>query len=300
MTSNKTKEIPNINIGQAYDQHYADSEIHYERFEKLADFFGRNMPVHHHDRFYQIHVITRGSIRVHLDQTPYIANAPMFIFTPPTVPHAFVTDTKAIGHVLTVRQQLVWELLGIGASIRGTIASAETPLCVAINPKTDSTANRLLSTMDFFEEEFEKEDSQRPFALKSLLQLVLIDISRLAHQHQPHQDVRKEDIRIFHAFNQLIEEHYRNHLSLSDYADKIGVTEARLNEICRRLADLPSKRLIMDRVMQEARRLLSFTSMPVTEIAYELGFKDPAYFARYFRRNAEMTASDYRQSQMQV
>ena len=37
--------IPNIHIGQAYDQRYADAEVHYEALGKLADFFGRNMPV---------------------------------------------------------------------------------------------------------------------------------------------------------------------------------------------------------------------------------------------------------------
>jgi AraC family 4-hydroxyphenylacetate 3-monooxygenase operon regulatory protein len=50
----------------------------------------------------------------------------------------------------------------------------------------------------------------------------------------------------------------------------------------------------MDRLIQEARRLLSFSSVSITEIGYELGFKDPAYFARFFRKNAGVTASKYR------
>ena len=49
-SNNPSTNIPNIDIGKAYDQHYTDAEIHYEQLEKLADFFGRNMPVHHHDR----------------------------------------------------------------------------------------------------------------------------------------------------------------------------------------------------------------------------------------------------------
>ena len=133
-------------------------------------------------------------------------------------------------------------------------------------------------------------------ALKALLQLVLIDISRLSDQNQPQQKTRKEDVRIFHRFNELIETHYREHLTLSQYSDIIGVTEARLNEICRRLAGQPSKRLIMDRLTQEARRLLTFSSATITEISYQLGFKDPAYFARFFRRNAGATATEYREN----
>lgn len=45
--------IPNINIGQVYDQRYSDSEVHYDRLGNLAGFFGRNMPVHRHDRFFR-------------------------------------------------------------------------------------------------------------------------------------------------------------------------------------------------------------------------------------------------------
>jgi AraC family 4-hydroxyphenylacetate 3-monooxygenase operon regulatory protein len=56
----------------------------------------------------------------------------------------------------------------------------------------------------------------------------------------------------------------------------IRVTEARLNEICRRLAGLTSKRLIMEHLTQEARRLLTYATAPITEISYQLGFKDPA------------------------
>jgi len=50
----------------------------------------------------------------------------------------------------------------------------------------------------------------------------------------------------------------------------------------------------MDRIIQEARRLLTFTSMSITEIGYALGFKDPAYFSRFFRRNTGLTANQYR------
>ena len=78
-------EIPNINIGKAYDQRYIDSEIHYDHLENLANFFGRNMPVHYHDRFYQIHVILNGTVRVHLDETSYCVEGPIFFFIASTI-----------------------------------------------------------------------------------------------------------------------------------------------------------------------------------------------------------------------
>lgn len=294
--STKAESIPNIDIGAAYDQHYIDADLHYEYLEKLADFFGRNMPVHHHDRFYQVHIILSGTVHVHLDETSYTAEGPMFFLTPPTIPHAFVTDNHAKGLVITARQQLVWELLGgTDQSTWGSNSFMSNPLCVALSPEHDPTAARFLKLLELLAQENDSEAGQHDRARKALLQLILIDISRLADQGQPQQNTRKEDVRIFHRFNELIESHYKEHITLSQYAEKIGVTEARLNEICRRLAGQPSKRLTMDRLMQEARRLLTFSSSPITEISYLLGFKDPAYFARFFRRNAGVTAGQYRE-----
>ncbi len=296
-TALKTRQkdaIPNIHIGQVYDQRYIEADIHYERLENLADFFGRNMPVHYHDRFYQLHVVLSGTVRVHLDEVSYTARAPMFFLTPPTVPHAFITDDQATGHVITVRQQRIWEMLGEidQPNSQGVMSQ---PLCVELKTSGNgAAADRMLQLLEMMSAENNPDSLQHARAQQALLQLVLIDISRLADQGQPQQNTQKEDIRVFHRFNELIENHFREHLTLTHYADQIGVTEARLNNICRRLAGQASKRLIMDRLIQEARRLLTYSTAPVTEIGYHLGFKDPAYFARFFRRNTGVTASEYR------
>ncbi|MNJ70467.1 HTH-type transcriptional activator Btr [compost metagenome] len=84
---------------------------------------------------------------------------------------------------------------------------------------------------------------------------------------------------------------------MAQYAQQIGVTEARLNDVCRRIADLPSKRLVLERLMQEAKRLLLFSGSTANEICYQLGFKDPAYFSRFFNRYAKLTPGEYRQRQ---
>ncbi|WP_017904553.1 AraC family ligand binding domain-containing protein, partial [Pseudomonas asplenii] len=123
--------IPNINIGQVYDQRYSDAEIHYDRLSNLAGFFGRNMPVHRHDRFFQVHYVKSGAVRVYLDDRQFVERGPMFFLTPPTIPHSFVTEFDADGHVLTVRQQLVWQLLEEDPALAPPPPMA--PACVALD-----------------------------------------------------------------------------------------------------------------------------------------------------------------------
>lgn len=284
--------IPNIDIGKVYDSRYEAQEVSWERFGKLAEFFGRNMPVHRHHSFFQLHYLSSGQIRLYLEEQQYIADAPLFFLTPPTVPHAFITEEDAEGHVLTVRQELVRRLLhGQGA------ARLMTPFCVELGllpAERRREAARLPQLLELMAEEYAGEGEGRAAALEGLTQLLLVSVSRLAAHAGGKQHFRREDLHIYHRFNALVEEHYPKHWPLWRYAELIGVTESRLNDICRRLADLPSKRLIHDRLLQEAKRLLIFSASSINEIAYHLGFKDPAYFSRFFLRQVGQTPSDYR------
>ncbi|MCY1411747.1 HTH-type transcriptional activator RhaR [compost metagenome] len=288
--------IPNIDIGQVYDLRYADSEVHYEELGKLAGFFGRNMPVHRHDRYFQVHYVKSGSVRVYLDEQLYHRQGPLFFLTPPTIPHAFVTEAEADGHVLTVRQQLLWPLLESEQGLAGGPRIGA--VCVAFD-ELDETYREEIERLDHLFEmlrgEFRSARPGREISLAALTRLIFISLLRLSARSLKAQPTRRDDLQFFHRFNALIEEHYPEHWSLADYARQIGVTEARLNDICRRVAGLPSKRLVHERVMQEAKRLLLFTGSSVNEICYHLGFKDPAYFSRFFTRNAGMTPGEYRQ-----
>ena len=284
------KPIPNINIGQVYDQRYSDAEVHYDKLGNLAGFFGRNMAVHRHDRFFQVHYVKSGAVRVYLDDQQYLESGPMFFLTPPTVAHAFVTEADADGHVLTVRQQLVWSLIDADPSLACGAA------CVALT----GDAEGLEQLFEALCSEINAERAGRAAALDSLTRLIMIRLLRLCAHAQPARPTAHEDLRIFHRFNELIEAHYLEHWPLARYAQGIGVTQARLNEVCRRIADLPSKRLILERLMQEAKRLLLFTGSSANEICYQLGFKDPAYFSRFFLRYAQMTPGEYRVRQSAI
>lgn len=290
-----SEPIPNINIGEVYDKRYADAEVHYDALGPMADFFGRNTRAHRHDRFFQVHFVKSGQVRLYLDDQQYHRHGPMFFLTPPTVIHAFVTEDNTDGHVLTVRQQLVWNLLEESGDLADPAEVA--PMCVAkgqLEPHRQAELDRLDQLFTVLRDEVAADRPGRAVAERSLARLIFIGLLRLSGSALPPQPVRHEDISVFQRFQMLIEEHYPEHWTLTRYADELGVTENRLNEICRRTAGKPSKRLVFDRLMQEARRLLIFTTASINEIGYQLGFNDPAYFSRFFTREAGQTPGRYR------
>lgn len=285
--------MENINIGEQFDdRQYASEDVHYATFAGLAAFFGRDMRPHWHDRFFQLHYLTSGKIELQLDAHHYSLQAPLFVLTPPSVPHAFITESDSDGHVLTVRQELVWPLMqALWPGGRGSVDIPAFCLSLAGRLPTREAMDQLWALLSH---EFCRQLNGRDTQLRLLAQSLLTLVLREADPGESGSVSVRGEMRLFQRFNQMVNEKYRQHLTVPDYADALGISESRLNELCRRLANLPPKRLIFERLMREARRQLLFSTASVHQIAWQLGYKDPAYFARFFHRIEGCSPSTFR------
>ncbi|MBS1161797.1 MAG: 4-hydroxyphenylacetate catabolism regulatory protein HpaA [Proteobacteria bacterium] len=291
--------IPDIHIGRVYDQRDPECEIHYETFGRLAQFFGRNTPPHRHYCFYQVHILVKGSIRLNLDGQVYGGAAPLLIFTPPTIPHSFYSEEDTDGHVLTVRQEVVrsWYRGMPGQWPDALLREAAFIELASLPATSGEDFAALVHTVELLQREADRDAKGHSALLRALGESAFIHLSRLLLAHEPaaaQRPERSEDLRLFLNFCDLVEAHFRDHLTLTDYAGRLLITEARLNDICRRMAERPSKEVVHERLLQEARRLLLFSAVPVSEISYQLGFADPAYFSRFFTKRTGTPPSQFR------
>jgi AraC family transcriptional activator of pobA len=87
---------------------------------------------------------------------------------------------------------------------------------------------------------------------------------------------------LFRRFEALLEQHHMKRWSVADYAEALVVTPTHLNRITRAATGDTASHLILHRLIREARRNLVYTNLPVSTIAYTLGFEDPAYFSRVY------------------
>lgn len=289
--------IPVLDLGLSFDERQQDADVQYAAHGRLSEVFGRSVAVHRHDRCYQLHYLDGGAAHVYLDDRQYRVQGPLLIFTPPGVPHAFVTDAACEGHVLTVRQQLVWQLFEAGMHAAALEPRLARPLCVELGCLEGELAGEaagLELLLRLLRREAERQRPGREQNLQALVRLILTGVLRLAEQPSADWPVPRDELLVFHRFTALIEARYREHWSLARYAGELGVSEARLNRVCRQLAAMSSKRLIFERLLQEAKRLLLHSGLGISEIAYGLGFKDPGYFTRFFTRQLGVSPSDYR------
>jgi AraC family 4-hydroxyphenylacetate 3-monooxygenase operon regulatory protein len=218
--------------------------------------FGRDMQAHRHDQFFQMHFLDTGQIELQLDDHRYSVQAPLFVLTPPSVPHAFITESDSDGHVLTVREDLIWPLLEV--LYPGTRETFGLPgICLSLADKPDELA-ALKHYWRLIERESTEQLPGREHTLVLLAQAVFTLLLRNAKLDDHAASGMRGELKLFQRFNQMIDTHYHQHWTVPDYACELHLTESRLTDICRRFANRPPKRLIFDRQLREAKRLLLF------------------------------------------
>ena len=100
---------------------------------------------------------------------------------------------------------------------------------------------------------------------------------------------------LFTRFLVLLEAHYAEHWAVARYADRLGLTPERLNRLVRAEAGRSALEVIHDRLAREACRRVVYVAAPLSQLAFELGFDDPAYFCRFFKRQTGLSPRAYRQ-----
>lgn len=98
-------------------------------------------------------------------------------------------------------------------------------------------------------------------------------------------------------FLALMERDYVRRRRVADYAREIGRTPGHLNVLCRMHAGRTAGALIRERLVIEAKRRLRYSDAAAASIAYALGFADPAYFSRFFRRETGLTPQAFRRGE---
>lgn len=98
----------------------------------------------------------------------------------------------------------------------------------------------------------------------------------------------------FERFTELLDKHFSEQRSVKFYAGALKVHPYHLNFLSKKLTGVSAKEAINNRVLSEAKYLLTSTSLSIKEIAYQLGFENPEYFYTFFRKEIDTTPSGYR------
>ena len=131
--------------------------------------------------------------------------------------------------------------------------------------------------------------------LESYLRMFLIKTLRLVDLQRPEHQVAKTNTdRTAETFITLVEKHFREEHTVTGYAEKLFISPKSLSKRLNTQGYATPLQIIKDRLILEAKRQLKFSNKTVKEIAFELGFDDPAYFSRLFSKGTGSSPSQYR------
>lgn len=145
-------------------------------------------------------------------------------------------------------------------------------------------------------DEINLREKSNPHFLRAMTYGVLTMIDRADIRLTSDKSVDMTVNRHIDKFIRLVNEHFATEHEIEFYADKLCVTSNYLNKIVKRVLGVNTKSYIQERIMAEARKLLSYTSLSVSEISVLLNFNTATYFSRFFMRNASVTPQQFRDS----
>jgi AraC family transcriptional activator of pobA len=268
--------------------------LHVEDLVLRSARHGWHIAPHAHPGLFQLLMVIDGSVRMRLDGADAELVGPGVITIPPSVVHGFQWRPGTGGFVLTLAEDLVSGQMGLpGREVLADFLSRPHVIDLGQMPEQ---ADRAIVMTRQIAQEYGWGLSNRSLMLQWLVSALLLLVHRYIPLGADRLTLAEPKARLYAPFRNLVEREYRAQRPVVWYADRLGVTEGRLNRSCRALTGRSAFEIIRDRVVLEARRLLAYTMLPVSTISYDLGFNDVAYFYRFFQRQVGSPPGEFRRS----
>jgi len=137
----------------------------------------------------------------------------------------------------------------------------------------------------------QRRDGSTEAALAHLT-LLLVSAARISVDIG--SDLRLRSEPLLAAVFEFIEQHYHEPISLATIAAAVGLTPGHLTTVVRRKTGRSVQRWITERRMADARRLLRETDLTIEAVAANVGYRQPSYFIKHFRRDHTVTPAIWR------
>jgi AraC family transcriptional activator of pobA len=215
--------------------------------------------------------------------------APCLLFVPATTVHGFEWLENSEGFVITMASSYVSELSRHGEELALPFAK---PTAIMLG---GDEAKRVQSLVDDLMRELSwVAPGNRPAVNAAMLSLLVVGLRGLsaASQTTPREGTHASTVA---RLRERIEKRFRLREPVSVYATALGVSQTALRAACAQVAGRSPMQILDQRTLLEARRSLLYSNFSIAEIAYSVGFDDPAYFSRFFRRQTGVSPRSYRE-----
>ena len=274
-----------------YGEPPRDADAAFLHVETVA---ARSAPVdwtirpHAHRDLSHLLVIQAGEGRMRAEDRTLVFAGPCLLMAPAGSVHAFDFSPDTDGHVLTFAGRLASDLAVREPALARLFARAGV---VALEPAV-LASHGVGPALHRLEQELVWGAPARGLGVEAAMLTALVGLLRAAEDADGEGAAASP---LVERYRLLLERHFREGWPVERYAAALAVSPRTLRAACAAAGQGRSPlQMLADRLVVEAKRKLVYTSMTVAEVAYGLGFRDPAYFSRFFTAAVGRSPRDFR------
>ncbi|MEQ8802120.1 MAG: helix-turn-helix domain-containing protein [Haliea sp.] len=260
--------------------------LHIESIPERSRLHDWNIRPHRHADLVQLLYVSAGQAELDIDGGQREIAEPCIQVVPALCVHGFRFSHDIQGYVVSLALPLV-------DSLEQALGTRVLPLPWCRRLAADEQL-WLDNFFDSLRREYASRERGRDVMLSALVQTLLVWVQRRQYAELGEELNQDRGQQLLGAFMQLLEQYYCEHWPIEHYATNLGVSAPHLNALCRRLCHQSALQVIHQRLLLEAKRCLVYTTMTVGQIANSLGFSEPAYFSRFFKRHTGISPRTFR------
>ncbi|MDR2913398.1 MAG: AraC family transcriptional regulator [Tannerella sp.] len=250
-------------------------------------------PVHRYN-FYCLVLITDGREEITINDNKHMVQPGMLITSIPGDIWSWQQDTQLNGYVLIWEEEFLLSFFNDQLFLQkfSYLQSDRQSPFLHLERELYNRVCHLLSEMVSEIHDREKIDRH---VLRAMLYETLMLLNRA--ENIGNKSLSINDVSASHYVDSLVKlvnADYATQHGTKYYADKLCITPNYLNKIVRRSLGTTTKSYIRNKILLEAKRLLTYTTLSVTEITDRLHFESTSYFVRWFHKYVGCTPVQYR------
>lgn len=250
----------------------------------------------HANDFYSVILFTRGNGSIIINSNAYTVQPQTICLVAPNQMHSFEGLGDVEGIIFFFCQDFYVEEFSFIRLLNVFSYTSQLDLNVC-NPcitLADNEFSSVISTINSIQQEYESYTSLNNSAviIRSHLNIMLLKLSALYEAKSGKSNIN--DSILIHSLSHLVDSYFIQEQQLGFYTSAFNISESQLNDICNKHFNCGLKKILQNRLMQEARKLLLSSELSVSEIAYRLNFEDNSYFNKVFKSKIGLTPKRFR------
>ena len=276
------------NLNRSYD--HTQFEIHTFESFLLRDADESSLSIF--DEAYSMIWIRKGSGEINIDMVKFAIKDDTVYYIKPGQSLILETDDNAIGFIISFTREFV-ELYEKKTSELIQTALFNPSLTFPVIRIDKAMNNFMKNVADEMVQEFGNYYDLRLEILKGLLKIFIIYLSR-QFENEFQNNFQSRKMELVNNFYIQLEKNFTTKKQVKEYAEVLAETPNYLNDIVKEISGFTASCHIQRRIVLEAKRRAIFEGYSLKEIAYHLGFWDPAHFSKYFKNSSGINFTDFK------